>query len=113
MTFTQGVNMSTELRVLGAHLDELAATQGAAAAVIRSATAATDGVDDAVGATHGTISAATSAAVAAAVTARREAGTRVAQVTRDVQDRLRESAASYTGADETAGAAIGGVLGRR
>jgi hypothetical protein len=113
MGITQGVNMSTELRVLGAHLDHLAARQGEAAIAIRSATAATDGVDDAVGATHGAISVATASAVAAAVSARRRAGACVGRATLDMQDRLRQSGASYTGTDETAGAAIGGVMGRR
>lgn len=101
--------MSTELRVLVAHLGELAAKHGEAAGRINAAIESVDGVDVAVGKTHGPISAVTANAVAAAAHARRNAGARTESVSRDLQGRLRESAVSYTDTDETAGVAVGGA----
>ena len=98
--------MSTELRVAEAHLRELAAKQGEAAAAIQSATAAADGLAAAVGSTHGPISSATAAAVQAAESARGEAGGRTATESRTLQDRLEGSAAAYGSADQVAGGAL-------
>jgi 4-hydroxyphenylpyruvate dioxygenase-like putative hemolysin len=102
--------MSTELRVTEAHLRELAAKQGDAAVVIRSATDAADGVAGAVDTTHGPISSATAAAVAAAETARGQAGAQAAAESRHMQDRLEASAASYADVDQAVGGALNAQL---
>jgi hypothetical protein len=99
--------MSTELRVLVAHLGDLAAKQDEAAAVVGSAAAAADGVDVAVSATHGAIAAATAAAVTDAAQARTEAGAHVEAVSRELRNRLGEAAASYARTDEVAAEEIG------
>src|SRR3954462_4395650 len=94
--------MTGELEVTTAHLGELAARQGSAAAAILSATEATEGVDTSVRVSHGVISSPTAAAVRAANAARHTAGKALG----DVSDRLRESlglaARRYDDTDETA-----------
>jgi Excreted virulence factor EspC, type VII ESX diderm len=97
----------SELRVTAAHLRELAAKQGEAAADIRSATGAANGLGASVGSTHGSISSATAAAVQAAEHARAQAGTRTAAESSDMQDRLGASANAYASVDRGASAALG------
>jgi hypothetical protein len=99
--------MSTELRVLVAHLGELAAKQREAAAVIASATDAVHGTGASVAATHGAISSSTAAAVGEAEDARRTAGGQVQRETRKMQQRLAESAQHYTVTDQLLGGALG------
>lgn len=101
--------MSTELRVLVAHLGELAAKQSEAAAVIGSATDAVNGVGASVASTHGAISSSTAAAVAAVENARRTAGGRLERESRNVQQRLTRSAANYELTDRQ----VGGVITRQ
>src|SRR6478609_275144 len=98
--------MSTELRVLVAHLGELAAKQREAAAVIASATDAVHGTGASVAATHGAISSSTAAA-GEAEDARRAAGGQVQRETRKMQQRLAESAQRYTVTDQMLGGALG------
>jgi hypothetical protein len=101
--------MSTELRVSVAHLGELAAKQGEAAAAIVSATDAVTGVGASVAGTHGAISSSTAAAVAAVEHARRTAGGTLERESRKMQRRLTRSAANYELTDRQ----VGGVLTRR
>ncbi|WP_319452966.1 MULTISPECIES: ESX-1 secretion-associated protein [unclassified Mycobacterium] len=98
--------MSTELRVLVAHLGELAAKQGEAAAVIGSATDAVNGVGAWVASTHGTISSSTAAAVAAVEHARRTAGGKLERESRKTQHRLTQSAANYELTDREVGGRV-------
>ena len=102
--------MSTELRVLVAHLDELAAKQDEAAAVIRSATEAAIGAGASVRSTHGAISSSTAAAVEAAQNARRTAGERMEHESRDMQQRLKQSANHYERTDQLMGAHLDGQV---
>jgi Excreted virulence factor EspC, type VII ESX diderm len=102
--------MSTELRVTEAHLRELAAKQGEAAAEIQSATGAADGLAGGVAATHGPISSATAAAVQAAESARATAGAQTAAESRQMQDRLAASASLYASVDQAMGGALNAQL---
>ena len=102
--------MSTELRVLVAHLDELAAKQGEAAATIGSATETVNGASASVRSTHGVISASTAAAVDAAQHARRTAGGRMERESRSMQERLKQSAIYYDGTDGEAAGRVGGRI---
>jgi hypothetical protein len=96
----------SELRVTEAHLRELAAKQGEAAADIQSATDAADSLGAAVGSTHGPISSATAAAVRAAESARGQACAQTAAESRDMQDRLEASATAYASVDQSASRAL-------
>lgn len=98
--------MSSELRVLVAHLGELAAEQGEAAVAIGSATGAVNGVGASVASTHGAISSSTAAAVAAVEHARRTAGGRLERESRKMQQRLTRSAANYELTDRQVGGLI-------
>jgi len=101
--------MSTELRVLVAHLGELAAKQGDAAAAIVSATDAVSDVGASVASTHGAISSSTAAAIVAVEHARRTAGGKLDRESRKMQQRLTQSAAYYELTDRR----VGGVMTRR
>ncbi|KWX23459.1 hypothetical protein AFM11_14330 [Mycolicibacterium wolinskyi] len=105
--------MSGDLRVTTAHLRELSAKQGEAAAVLTSATAAVDGVDSAVRWTHGPISWSTAAAVEAAQNARRIAGTGMANVSQDLGEKLTSAAGRYDNTDMTTAEALDGTVGAR
>lgn len=105
--------MSGDLRVTTAHLRELSAKQGQAAAVLTSATAAVDGVDSAVRWTHGPISWSTAAAIEAAQHARRVAGTGMANVSQDLGEKLTSAAGRYDNTDTSAGEALDGTVGAR
>jgi hypothetical protein len=94
------------LRVTTAHLRELAARQGQAAAEIRSATEVVDGVDTSVRVTHGVIAWSTASAVEAIVQARRTAGNGMAAISDGMSSKLIDAAARY---DEIDGA-MGGRL---
>jgi Excreted virulence factor EspC, type VII ESX diderm len=102
--------MSAELRVLVAYLDELAAKQGEAAAVIASATGAVCGAAASVTSTHGPISSATAAAVDSVQDARRRVGERVERETRNMQQRLTLSARRYEFTDLAVDGGISGEL---
>ena len=87
-----------DVRVTTAHLVELTAGQAHAAADIRSATVAVDGVDAAVRTSHGAIASATAGAVAQIVAARRDAGMKMATISDELGGDLAEAARRY---DET------------
>ncbi|WP_235010176.1 type VII secretion target [Mycobacterium sp. 3519A] len=95
-----------ELRVVTAHLTELAGTQGRAAAAIRSATAVADGADGVVRQTHGAVASASASALTAVLAARRTAATRMADISADLSAKLSAAAKQYEQADE----AMTGVL---
>jgi hypothetical protein len=95
-----------DLRVTTAHLGDLAAHQGRAAAEIRSATHAADGVDAAIRSTHGSIASATASVLEAMLSIRRSASTRMAAISDKLCDKLSDTAKRY---DLTDGA-IGGAL---
>lgn len=88
-----------DLRVTTAHLGDLAAKQGRAAAEIRSATMLADGVDAAVRSTHGSVASATASAVTAVLAARSSAGAKMAAISDELCDRLTEAAKRYEHAD--------------
>ncbi len=96
----------SELRVTEAHLRELVAKQGEAAAAIGSATGAVDGLGAAVAATHGPVASATAAAVQAAEDARRRAGAQTAAESGGLRDRLGATAVVYAGVDQSASQAL-------
>jgi Excreted virulence factor EspC, type VII ESX diderm len=102
--------MSTELRVLVAHLHELAAKQGEAAGAIRAATDAVDGAATSVRSTHGVIASSTAAAVDAAENARRTAGDRLEHDSRGMQQRLEQSAYLYESTDQRMDSQLDGQL---
>ncbi|MGV0743560.1 ESX-1 secretion-associated protein [Mycolicibacterium sp. XJ870] len=102
--------MSGDLRVTTAHLRELSAKQGQAAADLTTATAIVEGVDSAVRWTHGPISWSTAAAVEAAQIARRSAGVRMANASQDLGAKLTTAAGKYSGTDTTMGAALDGTI---
>lgn len=99
--------MSGELEVTTAHLGELAAKQGRAAAEVLSATEATEGVDTSVRVSHGVISWSTAAAVEAANNARRAAGRSLADVSDYLEDSLQRAARRYDDVDECARGVLG------
>lgn len=99
--------MTGELEVTTAHLGELAAKQGRAAAEIKSATEVTEGVDTSVRISHGVISWSTAAAVAAANNARRTAGESIEDMSNYLEGSLVDAGRRY---DDTDGWAEG-VLG--
>jgi hypothetical protein len=95
-----------DLRVTTAHLGELAVKQGRAAGGIRSATLLTEGAEAAVRTTHGSIAAASVSALAAVLAARRSAGSKMAEVSDALCDKLTEAANRYDQADD----AMSGIL---
>jgi ESX secretion-associated protein EspC/F len=99
--------MSGDLRVTTAHVRELAAKQGQAAAEITAATEVVEGVDTAVRWTHGVIAASTAAAVEAAQHQRRSAGAAMGAVSSDLGDNLGRAAAQYDAVDHATGARLG------
>ncbi|HTM85903.1 MAG TPA: ESX-1 secretion-associated protein [Mycobacterium sp.] len=102
--------MSGDLRVTTAHVRELSAKQGQAAAELSAATEAVAGVDTAVRWTHGPISSATASAVQAAQHARRTAGTGMAGVSADLGDKLTAAATQYDRTDTSASGALDGTV---
>jgi hypothetical protein len=98
--------MSGDLRVITAHVRELAAKQDRAAADIKSATSAPVGVDTSVRHTHGVIAWSTAAAVEAIVHARRSAGAAMEGVSEGMATDLKDAAAAYDRYDDSAGTAI-------
>jgi hypothetical protein len=95
-----------ELSVVTAHLTELAARQGRAAAAIRSATVMADGADAVVRQTHGAVASASASALTAVLAARRSAATRVAAISEDLSGKLSTAAKQYEQADEAAGGTL-------
>jgi len=89
-----------DVRVTTAHLVELTAGQVQAAADIRAATFAVEGVDTAVRTTHGVIASATAGAVSQIVAARRGAGTKMATISDELGDKLAEAARRYDQMDD-------------
>lgn len=102
--------MSGELEVTTAHLGELAAKQGRAAAEILSATEVTEGVDTSVRLSHGVISWSTAAAVEAANTARRAAGRSMQDEAGYLEAGLALAARRYDDTDECVKGALGGRM---
>lgn len=96
--------MSREaLQVTTAHLRELAAKHGQAAAEITSATEAVAGVDTEIRISHGVIAWATASAVEAVQQARREAGNSLAEGSHALNGNLRSAAERYEAADRASG----------
>jgi len=89
-----------DVRVTTAHLVELTVGQVQAAADIRAATFAVEGVDAAVRTTHGVIASATAGAVSQIVAARRGAGTKMATISDELGDKLAEAARRYDQMDD-------------
>jgi Excreted virulence factor EspC, type VII ESX diderm len=99
-----------DLRVTTAHLNELTVQQARAAADIRSATVAAEGVDAAVRSTHGIIASATAGAVNAAVAARRSAGLKIATISDALGHKLADAAQRYDQSDDAMGRTLDGKV---
>jgi hypothetical protein len=99
-----------DLRVTTAHLVELSVQQVRAAADIRSATFAVEGVGAAVRGTHGLIASATATAVSDAVAIRRGSGEKVAAVSDELGDRVAEAARRYDRIDDASGRTLEGQV---
>jgi Excreted virulence factor EspC, type VII ESX diderm len=95
-----------DLRVTTAHLGDLAVHQGRAAAEIRSARLAAEGVDAAVRSTHGSIASATVSALEAALSTRHSAATRMAAISDELCDKLTGAAKRYEMTDDAMGSAL-------
>lgn len=102
--------MSGELEVTTAHLGELAAKQGRAAAEILSATEVTEGVDTSVRVSHGVISWSTAAAVEAANSARRAAGRSIQEMSDHLEASLVDAARRYDDTDDCARGLLGAQM---
>jgi hypothetical protein len=100
----------SDLRVTTAHVRELAAKQGQAAAEIVSATEVVTGVDTDVRWTHGIIAWSTAAAVEAATCARRDAGAKMGSVAHGLGAKLTSAAARYDGVDSTSSGRLDGEM---
>lgn len=97
--------MSREsLQVAIAHLRELAARHGQAAAEVISAIELVSGVDSGIRRSHGVIAWSTAGAVEAIHYARREAGISVSGESQALSDNLRGAASRYEAADDASGA---------
>lgn len=105
--------MSSDLQVTTAHVRELAAKQGQAAAEIRSATEVTAGVDTAVRFSHGVIAWSTAGAVEAAQHARVAAGTAMGQASEELRDDLQTAASRYDATDQDTGALLDAQMAPR
>jgi len=92
------------LQVTTAHLRELAAKHGQAAAEITSAAEAVSGVDSGIRTSHGVIAWSTAGAVEAIQHARRDAGNSVAADAHALSDNLTAAAGRYEAADRASGA---------
>jgi hypothetical protein len=99
-----------DLRVTTAHLCDLAVKQAKAAAQTRSATYTVEGVDAAVRTTHGIIASATAGAVEAVLSARRSAGTTMAEISEDLGHKLADAARRYDQIDDASGATLDGQM---
>jgi len=95
-----------DLRVATAHLVELTRGQLRAAADMRSATSAVEGVDAAVLGTHGAIASATAAAVSQIISVRRDAGTKMAGLSDELGGKLAEAARRYGQIDDVTSRAL-------
>ena len=96
--------MSREsLQVATAHLRELAARHGQAAAEVTSATEVVSGVDSGIRTSHGVIAWSTASAVEAIQYARRDAGIAVAAESQALSDNLGAAADTYEAADAESG----------
>ncbi|MDV3123329.1 ESX-1 secretion-associated protein [Mycobacterium sp. 21AC1] len=105
--------MSGDLRVTTAHLRELSAKQGQAAAELTTAVEAVTGVDTSVRWTHGPISWSTAAAVEAVQQARRAAASAMASVSTDLGQKLTTAASHYDRSDSTAAGALDATVQSR
>lgn len=94
------------LQVTAAHLRELAAKHGQAAAEIATATESVSGVDRAISTSHGVIARSTAAAVEAIQLARRDAGNSVARASDGMGENLTSAADRYEATDRASGANI-------
>lgn len=95
-----------DLRVSTAHLVELTAGQVHAAADIRAAVFAVEGVDAAVRSTHGIIASATAGAVSQIIAARRGAGMKMATISDELGGKLADVARRYDQIDDAMGRAL-------
>lgn len=91
------------LEVTTAHLRELAARHGQAAAEMTTAAGAVAGVDTRIRTSHGVIAWSTAAAVEAIQQHRSEAAACVAGVSRALEDNLTSAAHRYDATDEASG----------
>jgi hypothetical protein len=99
--------MSREsLQVTTAHLRELAAKHGQAAAEITSATEVVSGVDSGIRTSHGVIAWSTAGAVEAIQHARRAAGSSVATESQALRDNLSAAAGRYEATDRASGSRL-------
>lgn len=99
--------MSREsLQVTTAHLRELAAKHGQAAAEVTAATEVVSGVDSGIRTSHGVIAWSTAAAVETIQQARRAAGNSVATESQALSGNLSAAAARYEAADRASGSRL-------
>ena len=98
------------LRVTAAHLGELAVNQGRAAGGIRSAALLAEGADAAVGRTHGSIASASANALEGVLVARRSAGTKMAEISDALCERLAEAAKRYDQVDDAMSSVLRGQM---
>ncbi len=99
-----------ELRVTTLHLRELTVQQERAAAEIRSATLAVEGVEASFRSTHGTIASATAGALGDVVAARRHGGRKMAAISDGLGHKLTEAAQRYDKMDDAMGRALDGQV---
>jgi hypothetical protein len=90
----------TDLRVTTAHVRELSARQGEAAAQLTTAATVTDGVSQSMWLSHGAICAVSNMAVAAAEGARKGACQAMSSVSADLDEKLTTAAQRYDEMDQ-------------
>ena len=105
--------MSGELRVTTSHLRALSRRQAVAASDIAVATSMSAPEVAAVRATHGVIAAASADALAAIDVSRRDAGTRMADISHRLSERLDLAAARYEFVDGASSARLANREGPR
>ncbi|GJF13739.1 ESX-1 secretion-associated protein [Mycolicibacterium cyprinidarum] len=94
------------LQVTTAHLRELAAKHGQAAAEITSATEAVSGLDSAIRTSHGVIAWSTAAAVEMIQQVRRDIGNSLAGESHVLGENLTTAAGRYEATDHASGAGL-------
>ena len=94
------------LQVTTAHLRELAAKHGQAAAEITAATEGVSGVDSRIRTSHGIIAWSTAGAVETIQHARRDAGNNVATESQALSGNLTAAAGRYEATDREAGSRL-------
>ena len=100
----------TDLKVTTAHVRELSARQGEAAAQVGAAGSATDGATQNMWMSHGVVCAAANMAVEAASAARKAACQAMAGVSQDLDQKLTTAAQRYDQIDQASQADIDGQM---